>query len=271
MTATSLQARPDEILAAAVELARTAAQAEAAPAPVGVYRGAQAGPDDSPGAPVAIHLFDCTTTSYSGWCWSVALTRLVDDDRVTIDEVVLQPGEGALLPPPWVPWRERLRPGDLGVGDLLPAEADDSRLVPSYTLTGDPAVDEVAFELGIGRVRVMSRPGRRDAAERWHEGDTGPDAPRAKQAPGRCGTCGFFLSLEGSLRAVVGACGNEFAPSDGRVVTVDFGCGAHSEAVPEPEEAPRAVSYDTASFDTEDVEVTDVADHSAAEPAAEPS
>jgi len=258
----STQVRPDELLAAAIELARAAAEAEAAPAPVGEHRGAQAGPDDSPGALVAIHFFDCTTASYSGWVWSVALTRLADDDLITIDEVVLQPGDGALLPPPWVPWSERLRPGDLGVGDLLPAESDDARLAPAYTATGDPAVDEVAFELGIGRVRVMSRPGRLDAAQRWHEGDTGPEAPMAKQAPGRCGTCGFYLSLEGSLRAVLGVCGNEYAPSDGRVVTVEFGCGAHSEAVPEPEEAPRAVSYDTESFDTEEFEVLESAEPS---------
>lgn len=262
MTPTLLQARPDDILAAATELARAAAQAEAAPAPVGEYRGCQRGPDDTPGAPVAIHLFDCATASYSGWCWSVAVTRLADDERVTIDEVVLQPGAGALLPPPWVPWSDRLRPGDLGVGDLLPAEPDDSRLVPAYTASGDDALDELALELGLGRIRVMSRPGRLEAVERWHEGGTGPDAPTAKQAPGRCGTCGFYLSLEGSLRAVLGVCGNEYAPSDGRVVTVEFGCGAHSEAVATPEEAPRAVSYDTASFDTEDYDVLEPAEPS---------
>jgi hypothetical protein len=31
------------------------------------------------------------------------------------------------------------------------------------------------------------------------------------------------------LRATFGACGNTFAPDDGRVVSADHGCGAHSE------------------------------------------
>jgi hypothetical protein len=140
-----------------------------------------------------------------------------------------------LLAPAWVPWHERLRPGDLGPGDLLPSVADDPRLVPAYAATDaaasdDPAVEEVAFELGLGRARVMSREGRLDAAERWYEGDGGPDAPMAKQAPAHCGTCGFLLPLAGSLRAGFGVCGNEITATDGRVVSVEFGCGAHSEA-----------------------------------------
>ena len=44
-------------------------------------------------------------------------------------------------------------------------------------------------------------------------------------------SCGFFVPLSGSLGRVFGACGNAFAPDDGRVVSADHGCGAHSEAV----------------------------------------
>jgi hypothetical protein len=55
----------------------------------------------------------------------------------------------------------------------------------------------------------------------------------ARAAPGRCGTCGFFLPLAGSLRGGFGVCGNEFAPADGSVVAVAFGCGAHSDVVAE--------------------------------------
>src|SRR5439155_573980 len=82
----------------------------------------------------------------------------------------------ALLAPEWVPWSERLRPGDLGPGDLLPAELDDWRLVPSYVASDDPAVEEVAFEVGLGRARVLSREARLDAAERWYASDGGPEA-----------------------------------------------------------------------------------------------
>ncbi|MBA2388915.1 MAG: DUF3027 domain-containing protein [Geodermatophilaceae bacterium] len=271
VTATSTDERPaqaaDSVLAEAVDLARRAVEQEAA-AHVGEYRGCvailadgpqEAGTGGEASAPVAVHLFDCTAPAYAGWRWSVAVTRLDDDPRVTIDEVVLQPGEGALLPPPWVPWSQRLLAGDLGVGDLLPTGPEDERLVPAYAATGDPVLDEVALELGLGRVRVMSRLGRTDAAERWHEGPTGPDSPMARQAPGQCGTCAFYLPLEGSLRTMLGACGNEYAPSDGRIVDALYGCGAHSEAVSEPEPEPlTAVSYDTQRYDVLDADVEPV-------------
>ena len=73
----------------------------------------------------------------------------------------------------------------------------------------------------------------------------------ASSAPGSCGTCGFYLPLAGSLGAAFGACGNEFAPADGRVVHVEFGCGAHSEVEVEPTPlAPVAeVVYDDAQLD----------------------
>jgi hypothetical protein len=77
---------------------------------------------------------------------------------------------------------------------------------------------------------VMSREGRLDAAERWYDGDGGPESSMARQAPAHCGTCGFLLPLAGSLRAGFGVCGNEMTATDGRVVSVEFGCGAHSEA-----------------------------------------
>jgi hypothetical protein len=45
--------------------------------------------------------------------------------------------------------------------------------------------------------------------------------------------CGFYLPLAGSMRQLFGVCGNLFAPDDGRVVTADHGCGAHSEVLVE--------------------------------------
>jgi hypothetical protein len=144
--------------------------------------------------------------------------------------VVLLPGEGALLAPAWVPWEDRVQPGDLGPGDLLPPPPpDDPRLVPGYLDSGDPAVEEVAYELGLGRERVMSREGRLAAAQRWYGGDFGPRSSMAKHAPARCGTCGFYLPVAGSLRAGFGVCGNEVTDSDGHVVSVEYGCGAHSQ------------------------------------------
>src|SRR5581483_1066008 len=183
---------------------------------------------------VATHAFAATLPGYRGWYWAVTVARVPRGRAVTVDEVVLLPGDGALLAPAWVPWEERVRPGDLSPGELLPPPPpDDPRLVPGYVLSDDPAVEEVAYELGLGRPRVLSREGRTWTAQRWFDGAHGPDTPMARQAPGHCGTCGFYLPLAGSLRAAFGVCGNEVTDTDGAVVSVEFGCGAHSEAVVE--------------------------------------
>ena len=49
-----------------------------------------------------------------------------------------------------------------------------------------------------------------------------------------CLSCGFLVTLAGSLRQEFGVCANEFAPADGRVVSLRYGCGAHSEAAKMP-------------------------------------
>lgn len=219
--------RLDQVCAEAVELAREAIT-EVGPDQVGEHLAAVAEADR-----VVTHLFACHLSGYRGWRWAVTVARVPRSRHVTVSETVLLPGPEALLPPDWVPWDERLKPGDLGVGDLLPTAADDERLVPGYVLSDDPAVEETAWELGLGRSRVMSREGRLDAAQRWYEGDHGPDAAIAASAPrtARCGSCGFWLPLAGVLRQAFGVCGNLYAPDDGSVVSVDHGCGAHSEVL----------------------------------------
>jgi hypothetical protein len=217
--------RIDPVLAGAVELARGAA-VEVGGDTVGEHLGAR-----SAGERLATHAFAASLPGYVGWHWAVTLARVPRARHATVDEVVLLPGDGALLAPEWVPWQDRVRPGDLAPGDLLPSNPVDPRLVPAYTLSDDPAVEAVAFELGQGRVRVLSREGRLDAAGRWAAGDSGPGTSMARQAPARCGTCGFYLPLAGSLQAAFGVCGNEITATDGRVVSVEFGCGAHSEVV----------------------------------------
>ena len=87
------------------------------------------------------------------------------------------PGDAAIVAPVWVPWSERVQPGDLRPGDLFPTHADDPRLEPGFTDTGAPEdVLTVVEELGLGRERVLSPLGREDAAERWYGGDFGPSA-----------------------------------------------------------------------------------------------
>lgn len=247
--------QPDPRLAAAVELAREAAERDARDIVDGDAVGAHVGVQPEDGA-AATHLFEANYPGYRGWRWAVTVAGgPVDDEPVTVSEVVLLPGPDALVAPEWVPWEQRVRAGDLGVGDLLPPPPDDPRLVPGYLRSDDPAVEEAAMELGLGRPRVLSWGGRLDAAQRWQEA-RGPSSDMAQSAPGTCGTCGFYLPLAGSLRAAFGACGNEFAPADGKVVHAGFGCGAHSEVEVEPTPlAPVAeVVYDDTQLDVIPVE-----------------
>ena len=208
----------------------------------------------SDGDRVVTHLFACLDPAYTGWRWAVTVARASRAKVVTVDECVLLPGPDSLLAPDWVPWSDRVLPGDLGVGDLMPASNDDERLVPAAALEGDDGVldwaDASAWEDGtdlaaslgmtreagpepdqVGRVRVLSAIGRDGTAIRWYTSDHGPGTPLARAAPGPCVTCGFLVRLGGPLGRVFGACANEYAPDDGRVVSVDHGCGAHSEGV----------------------------------------
>ncbi|MGH3509784.1 MAG: DUF3027 domain-containing protein, partial [Nocardioidaceae bacterium] len=183
---------------------------------------------------VVTHYFACQRSGYRGWRWAVTVARASRQKAVTVDEVVLIPGDDAIIAPAWVPYRERIQPGDLSPGDLLPTEEDDPRLVPGYT-AGDEVIDpdsvrDVIDEVGLGRVRVLSLEGRDLAAQRWYDGSHGPEAALAVSAPAHCASCGFLVRLAGPLSTVFGVCANAFANDDGRVVSFDHGCGAHSEA-----------------------------------------
>lgn len=231
---------------------------------------------------VVTHFFECKEPGYRGWRWAVTVARASRAKVVTLDETVLLPGPDALLAPEWVPWSERLRPGDMGPGDLLPTEAEDLRLEPGYSGTDVPppnsvlpdvvtpqnladlveaedagpdleptgragtspapergSIASVAEELGMRRARVLSRYGLHAAADRWDEA-FGAKTPMAQAAPAPCVTCGFLLPLAGSLRQAFGVCANEFSPADGRVVSLAYGCGGHSEAAVMPKPPRRA-------------------------------
>jgi hypothetical protein len=226
-------AKSDAVLEGAVEIARSAllevAQADA----VGEHLGASGDGDR-----LVTHRFACTSTGYVGWQWAVTVTRAPRAKTATVCESALVPGAGALLSPAWVPYAERLAPGDLGPSDVLPYQGDDPNLVQGFEATGEEDTDAVAiFELGLGRRRVLSDVGRAAAAQRWFDGVNGPSSDHAAKAVGRCATCGYFVAMAGALRSVFGVCASEWSPADGRVVALGFGCGAHSEtdvAVPRP-------------------------------------
>lgn len=267
------RAAADRACVEAVDLALEAARETARPSEVGEHLGHAVEGDR-----VVTHFFACTDFGYRGWRWAVTVTRAARAKVVTVSETALLPGEEAVLPPEWVPWLERLRPGDLGPGDLLPTAPDDVRLAPGFAQADDgfDSLDAQArWELGLGRARVLSAEGRDQAAERWYEGSAGPHAPIAAAAPAQCSTCGFFLSLAGELRQVFGVCANEHAPDDGRVVSADHGCGAHSEAVvvPSAAEAPPLIldemAFESLPDDAEEARPAGTAEAAQAPEAAE--
>lgn len=175
------------------------------------------------------HLFDCTLSGYRGWRWAVTLSRVPRSRTATVCEMELLPGEESLLAPAWVPWADRLEPGDVTRSDRLPRKETDERLEPGWEAAGEDADDVALDQVGLGRPRVLSSQGMSSAAERWYGGDHGPDAEGVRKAHATCSTCGFFLPMAGALRAIFGVCANEWATDDGSVVSLDHGCGAHSE------------------------------------------
>ena len=110
---------------------------------------------------------------------------------VTVDEVVLLPGDDAVLAPEWVPYRERIRPGDLGPGDLLPTEEDDDRGWCRRSPRADEAVDPRRGQGGRRRARPRPparavgrgpRAGRRALVRRQPRA-RGPDRPVGARRP----------------------------------------------------------------------------------------
>ncbi|MGO1227894.1 MAG: DUF3027 domain-containing protein [Brachybacterium sp.] len=248
-------ARPklDAIASAAIELAHEALLEVTEPGQVGEHLRAEAS-----GERLVTHVFECTMPGYRGWSWVVVLTRASRAKAATVAETALLPGEDAILAPDWEPWSERLKPSDVGADDLLPYRDDDERLEQGYEATGDEDADRVAlWELGLGRTRVLSSGGRSEAAERWIEGDFGPRETSGRGRRGtvaaNCTSCGFLSKLSGSLRGEFGVCTNEWSPADGRVVHLNFGCGAHSETGQQEEdrEIPRSSGVIVDELDVE--------------------
>ncbi|WP_314687242.1 DUF3027 domain-containing protein [uncultured Bifidobacterium sp.] len=252
--------------------------------------------------------FVCLMKGYEGWQWSVTLFHDADRDVWTVDESTLVPAEGALLPPAWVPWKDRLLPSDLSVTDALGTPAIDSRLEDGLRLQGasrnaeeprdedgsegaghpshdsaqgaagpvEASADAVAEDLGtsaidgtdvgdedqdeavdrfaLTRRRVLSPVGRSQTAERWYQGQHGPRSLSTRTAgkDNPCSTCGFLVPIAGDLGRMFGVCANVWSPDDGRVVSLDHGCGEHSDIgqpAPTPLWMQSAPAYDDTRID----------------------
>lgn len=170
---------------------------------------------------VATHRFAASVPGYAGWEWQAVVACAEGSRYVTVNEVALVPGkeDGALKAPEWVPYADRVRPGDLGPGDFMPPEPDDPRLDDDGNLT-DYAIKE--------------------AEKRWRRSEFGPNSEMASQAPLQCKTCAFYAEF----RPNFGVCVNEYS-ADQNVVHATYGCGAHSKTkVSEPEAQPVGEAYD---------------------------
>lgn len=196
--------------------------------------------------------FEMRVRGYEGWQWSVTLYHDVELDHWTVNESSLVPTDKALRPPAWIPWKDRLEPTDLAVTDSIGTEPDDPRLEEGFRATdageGAPAetpemsetsetskedVEDAVEEFELSRRHVLTPLGRAQTAKRWYEGPRGPKSLSTKTADGNpCSTCGFFIPLKGELNLLFGVCANKWSPDDGRVVSVDHGCGEHSEIEP---------------------------------------
>ncbi|WP_432624376.1 DUF3027 domain-containing protein [Bifidobacterium sp.] len=237
--------------------------------------------------------FEAHVRGYEGWQWSVTMYHDVELDHWTVNESSLVPTDKALRPPKWIPWKDRLEPGDLAVTDSIGTDPDDPRMEDGFrrtrqdasedagadddtsngmpddgraadqetapdakeddgaiqetgtesideadgqSATSEEDVDEAVEEFDLSRRHVMTPLGRSQTAKRWYEGPHGPKSLSTKTSDGNpCSTCGFFIPLKGELNLLFGVCANKWSPDDGRVVSVDHGCGEHSEiAPPEP-------------------------------------
>jgi hypothetical protein len=213
----------------AQEIARSAALADAEKASqVGNFISVEFDDENR----VASYLFDADIQGYKGWRWCITVAKVDASAQPTVCDVVVLPGPDSLLAPEWIEYKDRILPEDIQPGVIVPSVLDDTRLVQgANALIQDEELDAAQiYELGLARPRVLSIEGRDQASKRWYTGDRGPNTPLAQNAPKPCQSCGFFIPIAGSLRASFGVCANAIAPDDARVVSVDHGCGAHSEA-----------------------------------------
>ena len=222
--------------------------------------------------------FESRVRGYEGWQWSVTLYHDVELDHWTVNESSLVPTDKALRPPKWIPWKDRLEPGDLAVTDSIGTDPDDPRMEKGFrkvepaeqgenvssdaesaettdagdntetdaggvdgsqdesaaaSVTSEEDIDEAVEEFDLSRRHVLTPLGRSQIAKRWYEGPRGPKSLSTKTSDGNpCSTCGFFIPLKGELNLLFGVCANKWSPDDGRVVSIDHGCGEHSEIDP---------------------------------------
>ena len=248
---------------------RAAVEAAEDPQDVGGYVDARMSDED---ANIHDYRFESGIAGYEGWQWSITMYHDPDTGRWTVDESSLVPSDKALLAPRWIPWKERITPDDLSPTDVLGTDEDDPRMEPG---AGDPSdrngepgnnrgsgsdtsqedVFSAVSEFMLGRRHVMTAAAREETAKRWYSGPHGPKSMSTQAADGNtCGSCAFFIPLQGELGTMFGVCANKWSQDDGKVVSLDHGCGGHSEIEP-PEPTELWVQSDLRVDDDLDIEI----------------
>lgn len=144
--------KPDAVLAAAADFARTAVEGIAPASQIGRHLGAK-----TEGDRVVTHLFESLLAGYQGWQWYAVLTRNSRSKVITVNELGLLPSEDSILAPEWVPWAERVRPEDAQDDEIADAEtADAGAAVDGIAVDAadDAAADDAAPDL-MGEATVF--------------------------------------------------------------------------------------------------------------------
>jgi len=137
--------KPDAVLAAAVDTARTAIEGIAKASEIGEHLAAR-----TEGDRVVTHLFESRLPGYIGWQWYAVLTRNSRSKVITVNELGLLPSEESILAPEWVPWAERVRPEDAQEQDSENAEESPEEGAAGESEAGDPGEAAADVESASG-------------------------------------------------------------------------------------------------------------------------
>jgi hypothetical protein len=161
--------KPDALLAAAVDVARTAVEGIAPASQIGRHLAAR-----SEGDRLVTHLFESKLAGYQGWQWYAVLTRNSRSKTVTVNELGLLPSEDSILAPEWVPWAERVRPED--------ARSEDEILSESHPEEGEDSGIDAAAEGLIAAAVADVVPEVADPEVRSEEGLPEPESSEPESA-----------------------------------------------------------------------------------------
>lgn len=90
------------------------------------------------------YIFQSTLRGYVGWFWSVTIYQ-PEGQEPTISEVVMMPGDEALVAPKWVPWSERLADYKALQAELeaqAAAEAEEAALLAADSAESEDDEDD---------------------------------------------------------------------------------------------------------------------------------